>query len=324
MILAEATSGSASRVSRPGYCTARTSGPDAWNAAPQAKKIDAPAPACGRQIRRGPRPIGWPGCREPGGGRLPPRHHIGHHPPPRRLFGRMSVFTSLIGRGSNTQLSQVRSQYRRSSWADACAACNIARGGMAQLDPLPLRVLHDAEFQVGVIELLEDLSGGLGHLALHGQQLLLFFAQRVRLVAEHPLEQKPVRSQTAARRKARILAAGMANISGRIKLAACPPRLAAARNRPCIRWYWSSAVSSAAFKYAYARSRSAARSKSRSNFKHSATPRGLRPGGRGSRRSGRSASPTRKTPPPKPRRWRKAQKGSRCRRTARCCEAGVA
>ncbi len=41
----------------------------------------------------------------------------------------------------------------------------------------PLLVLDRAELQVGVVQLAEDLAGGLGHLGLHRQQLLLLLAQ---------------------------------------------------------------------------------------------------------------------------------------------------
>ena len=70
-----------------------------------------------------------------------------------------------------------------------------AEGRVAELDHLAAVVLDRAELQVGVVELAEDLVGRLGHFGLHGQQVLFLLAQRVRLVAEHPLEEEFIRGQ---------------------------------------------------------------------------------------------------------------------------------
>ena len=51
-----------------------------------------------------------------------------------------------------------------------------AERGMAQLDRLALLILDRAELDVRVVQLAEDVFGRLGHLGLHGQQLLFFLA----------------------------------------------------------------------------------------------------------------------------------------------------
>ena len=100
--------------------------------------------------------------------------------------------------------------------------------GVGQLDPLALLVRDRAEFQIGVVQLAERLRRGLGHFGLHGQQLLFLLAERVRLESQQPLEHEPVRGELGRRPDSvLILALGMARISGRMKLAAWPARLAA-------------------------------------------------------------------------------------------------
>ena len=97
---------------------------------------------------------------------------------------------------------------------------------MAQLDNLAFVVRDVAKPQIGVGKLAKDLAGGLGHFRLHGEQVLFLAAERMRLVAEHALENEPEVGQTGDSRKAVIAAAGIARISGRMKLAAWAERLA--------------------------------------------------------------------------------------------------
>ena len=45
-----------------------------------------------------------------------------------------------------------------------------AERGVSELDRVALLVADRTEGHVGVVQLTEDLAGGLGHLGLHGQQ----------------------------------------------------------------------------------------------------------------------------------------------------------
>ena len=87
---------------------------------------------------------------------------------------------------------------------------------MAELNLLAALGLDLAEFQIGIVQLAEDLPGGAGHLGLHGQQFFLAGAERVGLVAQDSLQDQPVGLERLAARNFLILAAGISRISGRM------------------------------------------------------------------------------------------------------------
>ncbi len=99
---------------------------------------------------------------------------------------------------------------------------------MRQLDRFALLVLAHAELQVGVGELAEDAVGRVGHFALHGEQLFFARAERVRLVADQPLELQPKRLQRlGVDILLELLRRAATRISGRMKLAASAASVAA-------------------------------------------------------------------------------------------------
>ena len=95
---------------------------------------------------------------------------------------------------------------------------------VAQLDLLALLVLHDAELDVGVVQLAEHLAGRFrpSRLCIANSRSSLSL-KRVRLEAQDARQQELVGGQRRGlARSSSIFAAGMARISGRMKLDAWP------------------------------------------------------------------------------------------------------
>ena len=150
---------------------------------------------------------------------------------------------------------------------------NAENDECAQLDQLALLVLDACRhFRSASVSWRKIWFDGLGHLALHRQQLFLARAERVRLVAEHALEQQlDIRPSSVGARNCSIVLAGIARISGRMKLAACAGAagdVAIAAHHPLV---VAVGLSSVVFRNAYVPSRSPAGRTSASNCKQAAS-----------------------------------------------------
>jgi len=112
---------------------------------------------------------------------------------------------------------------------------------VGQLDPPPRVVGHLAELQIDVQQLAEDLVRYRGHLPLHRQQLLFLVAERVRSIAQDPLDHQSIVADRRVgqqplhrgRRNRHDFGTDVRRLTGSARREA--PRVARFRNRPSIR-----------------------------------------------------------------------------------------